>query len=615
MSSKKWIVTFFCTCVLALGLMLSFNALIDPFGVFGDPVLNWYSYNATSNPRVAKIAYINRNHERFDSFIVGPSGASGIPVDMLNQHFDASFFNMFVFGADMLDTELIAKYLIDNFTVENLVLNVYIDSGLVFGMQHENINQNMHVHAAGGSRLAFYSRYLLLHPQYSIDKIRAFHSRGFLPGPYDWFDMETGAYNKRGRAAEPIGCMEAYLEAYPIFADYPAGTRTMAQIDNTIQSITAIRDAAEAAGVNLLVMFSPVYHEHFTRFSEGDVAEFFTRLADVVPFWDFSMSTISFDPRFFYDATHFRHTVGVMALGRIFGYEDMFIPDDFGTFVTSENAAEHAASRFYVTPMPQIEYTARVPILMYHHIAEEAVNDMIVTPEVFAAQMRALYENGFTAVTLCQLVDFVDRGMPLPERPVVITFDDGYLSVYEYAFPILARYGLNATAFVIGEAVGTDTYKDTGHPTIPKFCFVQAGHMAGVVSIQSHSYDMHQAAFLEEGRARENILRWPGENEADYIDALRADHQRISEAVYTNVGEHVFAIAFPHGIYDVLSQAVLIELGVRVTVGVHPGSNTIIMGLPQSLLSLNRFTITNDTDIDTLLTLVGSGYTTSEERQ
>lgn len=601
MSSKKWIVAFFCSCILVLGLMFSFNALIDPFGVFGDPILNWYSYNATSNPRVAKIAYMDRNNQRFDSFIVGPSGASGIPVDMLNQHFDASFFNMFVFGADMLDTEYIARYLIDNFTVENLVLNIYIDSSLVFGMQHENINQNMHVNAAGGSRFNFFGRYLMLHPQYSIDKIIAARNRGFLPGPYDWFDMETGAYNKRGRVAEPIGCMYAYLEAYPIFANYPGGSRTMSQIDNTINSVAAIRDAAEAAGVNLLVMFSPVYHEHFARFSQGDIIEFYTRLADVVDFWDFSMSTISFDPRFFYDATHFRHAVGVMALGRIFGYDDIFIPDDFGFFVTSENAENHAASLFDVEPMSHEMYTARIPILMYHHIDENAANDMIVTPYMFAAQMRALYENGFTAVTLCQLVEFVDRGTPLPERPVVITFDDGYLSVYEYAFPILARYGLNATSFIIGEAVGTDTYKDTGFPTIPKFCFAQARAMAGVVSIQSHSYDMHQAAFLEEGRARENILRWPGESEAEYIEILRADHQRIVDAVYANVGETVFAIAFPHGIYDVLSQAVLIEMGMRVTVGVTPGFNTIIMGLPQSLLSLNRFTITNDTSIDRLL--------------
>jgi len=605
MSSKKWLVAFLGSCVLVLTMLLSFNALIDPFGVFGDPILNWYSYNFTQNPRVAKIAYMDRNHHRFDSFIIGPSGASGIPVDILNEEFDANFFNMFVFGADMHETERIALYLIENYTVRNLVLNIYIDSGLIHGVQHDNLNQNMHVNVAGGSRLGFYSQYLFLHPRYSFDNIRAFRGRGFLPGAHDWFDMDTGAYNKRGRAAEGIGCMEAYLIAYPVFADYPTGLRTMTQIDSTIQSIAAIHDASEVAGVNLLVMFNPVYYAHFARFSQADITDFMTKLADIVPFWDFSMSAISFDPRFFYDATHFRHAVGVMALGRIFGHDDIFILDDFGFFVTRENVAQHVAGLFYVEPKPHEAYTARVPVLMFHHFDENAENDMIVTPETFAMQMRTLYENGFTAVTLRQLVEFVDYGIPLPERPVVITIDDGYLSVYEYAFPILARYGLHATAFVIGEAVGTDTYKDTGHPTIPKFCYEQAVRMAGVISIQSHSYDMHQAAFLEEARARENVLIWPDECETEYIEILRTDHQRISADIYAATGQEVFAIAYPHGIYDTLSQAVLIEMGVRVTFGTRYGSNTIIKGLPQSLLSLNRFNINNYVDAEALLELLG----------
>jgi len=247
-----------------------------------------------------------------------------------------------------------------------------------------------------------------------------------------------------------------------------------------------------------------------------------------------------------------------------------------------------------------------VPILMYHHIHEDATgNDMIVTEETFAMHMRTLYEHGFNAIPLSRLVDFVDRGVPLPERPVVITFDDGYLSVYNYAFPILARYGHHATSFVIGEAVGTSTYKDTGHPTIPKFCFQQARNMAGVVSIQSHSYDMHQHAPFEEGRARINILRWYDECEEEYIEVLREDHRLVSEAIYAGTGEAVFAIAFPHGIYDTLSQAVLIEMGVRVTLGTNYGHNTIIMGLPQSLLSLNRYNINNYVTAEDLLRILG----------
>jgi len=115
---------------------------------------------------------------------------------------------------------------------------------------------------------------------------------------------------------------------------------------------------------------------------------------------------------------------------------------------------------------------------------------------------------------------------------------------------------------------------------------------------------MHQHAPFEIGRARTNILRWPDECVTEYIEILRADHMRVSELIYEGVGETVFSIAFPHGIYDTLSQAVLVDMGVRVTLGTHWGSNTIIMGLPQSLLSLNRFNINNDVTEEDLLAIL-----------
>jgi peptidoglycan/xylan/chitin deacetylase (PgdA/CDA1 family) len=168
--------------------------------------------------------------------------------------------------------------------------------------------------------------------------------------------------------------------------------------------------------------------------------------------------------------------------------------------------------------------------------------------------------------------------------------------VYTYAFPVLRQYGLHAIAFVIGHAVGTDTYKDTGHPAIPKFSLAQARAMAGVVCVQSHTYDMHQAAFLEPGRARENILIWPDESEYEYEQTLRADHRRISEALYAATGVPVIAVAFPHGLHDDLATGILQSMGVRVTFGAGGGFNEITQNDSQSLLALGRINITNDVD-------------------
>ena len=63
-------------------------------------------------------------------------------------------------------------------------------------------------------------------------------------------------------------------------------------------------------------------------------------------YWDFSYSPVSADSRYFYDATHFRNAVGTMVLAKIFGKEDVWYPENFGTYVTAENADEHIARLF-----------------------------------------------------------------------------------------------------------------------------------------------------------------------------------------------------------------------------------------------------------------------------
>ncbi|GAB2885954.1 hypothetical protein GCM10027074_63100 [Streptomyces deserti] len=92
-----------------------------------------------------------------------------------------------------------------------------------------------------------------------------------------------------------------------------------------------------------------------------------------------------------------------------------------------------------------------VPILMYHSVATEpsdATRALSVTPEAFAEQMAVLADLGFTPVTTADLAASWRSGRPLPERPVLITFDDGYEGVHRHALPALAKHGFPATLFV-----------------------------------------------------------------------------------------------------------------------------------------------------------------------
>ena len=88
-----------------------------------------------------------------------------------------------------------------------------------------------------------------------------------------------------------------------------------------------------------------------------------------------------------------------------------------------------------------------MPVLTFHAV-EDRRSVMAISPEVFRQGMERLHESGHRSMGLTKAVDYLRRGIPFPDRSFVITFDDGYQSVYEKAFPVLDHYGMSATVFL-----------------------------------------------------------------------------------------------------------------------------------------------------------------------
>ena len=112
MNSKRWLALFLATVVLLGAAVVAFNYWVDPFGVFSHKAMEWPSYEMTLNPRTAKITYLKEPHDEYDSYLLGSSSTSSFPVASLNRYLDAKFYNMIVYGSDMLDTEEQATYLL-----------------------------------------------------------------------------------------------------------------------------------------------------------------------------------------------------------------------------------------------------------------------------------------------------------------------------------------------------------------------------------------------------------------------------------------------------------------------------------------------------------------------
>ncbi len=595
MSAKKWLIAFFLTLILLLGALCAFNALTDPFGIFGDPLLDWYSYNMTQNPRAAKVAYIEQHHQEFDSYVVGCSSSSSFPTDALNRHFDAKFYNMIMYGADLLDVEQQSRWLIENYTCKNLFLSLYIDNGVHYDTEQDPYTYSMHYKTDGGNPVAYYSKYLFAKPRYAIDKWVSLKNDSYLKKPFDAFNPIDGTYDKKTRDVEPITDPETYLKEFPGFAAYPQSEPSMEAIEQAAQSVKRIKELCDQHHVRLTVAMVPVYYDYFNDFKKEEVLEFYQSIAEITDFWDFSMSSISFDPRYFYDETHFRNAVGEMAIARMGNHTDGYLPDDFGTYVTKENVRARIDEIYSSVAADPSTYTAQLPILTYHHLQENAddSNDMILSPNAFRAQLKGLQDAGYTAVSIEDLLAYTEQGTPLPEKPFMITFDDGYESNYTLAFPILKELNMKATIFAVGSSWGASTYKDTDHSIFPHLSTAQAKEMveSGLISIQSHSFDLHQAAAYETAPAYENMLKSENESEEAYIARLQADQEKMAALLRQELGYAPIALAYPHGKSDLFSETVLGQQGIQVTFGTQEGINTLVCGLPQSLRNLRRISV------------------------
>lgn len=119
------------------------------------------------------------------------------------------------------------------------------------------------------------------------------------------------------------------------------------------------------------------------------------------------------------------------------------------------------------TPLPTpdgVEREARVPILMYHHVVDVGPGtnrldrDLSVAPERFGQHLDYLREHGYQAISLERLLRHIQLGEPLPPRPVVLTFDDGYEDNFLYAYPLLRERAMVGTFFVVSGLVGKPGY-------------------------------------------------------------------------------------------------------------------------------------------------------------
>lgn len=229
-----------------------------------------------------------------------------------------------------------------------------------------------------------------------------------------------------------------------------------------------------------------------------------------------------------------------------------------------------------------------LPAVMYHHILEDGhlLGDYVITPGQLESDMQYLREQGYTAVLPREAAAWVRGEGDLPEKPVLITFDDGNRSAAVYAAPILERHGMRGTLAVIG--IHSEKYSLSGDDNVAyahaSWDELKALEECGIFEIANHTYNMH-----EEQTPRRGTLRNPGEPLEDYRAALRDDLSTCQQLLEAATGRIPTTFVYPYGFIDEAADDVIRDLEFSATLGVEEKVSTLVRGDPETLRGIGRF--------------------------
>lgn len=195
-----------------------------------------------------------------------------------------------------------------------------------------------------------------------------------------------------------------------------------------------------------------------------------------------------------------------------------------------------------------------LPVVLYHGVTPfprdpDLAGGVSITTATFEDHIRALSESGFRPVTAEQAAAWFRGQLTLPEKPVLVTFDDGLISSVRYADPILRKYGFRATMYMILSSLDLNIHTHLSWRDLEKM------RKTGRWDVQSHGVWSHNSIDLDrEGRQGIGLVnRKPGETEDQFIARVRRDHEDAKRRLEEKIGRLPSTFAYPQGDFGQLA--------------------------------------------------------------
>lgn len=223
------------------------------------------------------------------------------------------------------------------------------------------------------------------------------------------------------------------------------------------------------------------------------------------------------------------------------------------------------------------EKEVSLPIIMYHSVLKDTSlsGKYTITPKTLEEDLKYLKENGYTSVLSSEIIAFT-----FPEKPVMITFDDGYLNNLTNVLPLLEKYDFKAVVSVVGK------YAEDNTDHNPNYSYLDPDEIkelikSGRIEIANHTYNLHSL----NGRSGSSIIK--GEDKSTYQAMLYEDLKKAQNLFEDKASVTPVIFTYPFGSMCESSRSVVESLGFKISLGCAEKVN--VLKKDSSLYCLGRF--------------------------
>lgn len=225
----------------------------------------------------------------------------------------------------------------------------------------------------------------------------------------------------------------------------------------------------------------------------------------------------------------------------------------------------------YTNVKANIEPSIKVPIIMYHSILKSQSSNYIIHPDILEKDLLYIKENGYETITMSNLIDYVYENKPLPDKPIIITFDDGHYNNLTYALPLLEKYNMKAVISIVGKYTDTFTQTNEVNPNYSYLRWKDVNELikSNIIEFQNHTYDLHTLG------ARKGCSKKYNETKEHYENVLSNDILKLQEEFKFNTNYTPNTFAYPFGAISKESLNVIKSMGFKASLSCESGVNHI----------------------------------------